>query len=89
MVFFFEIINLVAITYNLQEASSPAQQGSPISVTQHASNGLDEPISDSNVSTTNHTLAAVEAGEEWVDEEEELEVSKILSHLDLNLFFLS
>jgi oligoribonuclease (3'-5' exoribonuclease) len=59
---------------NSQEASSPAQQGSPRSVTQHANNGLDEPVSDSNVSTTNHALAAVEAGEEWVDEGEELEV---------------
>ena len=58
-----------------QEASSPAQQGSPISVTQHAGNGLNEPISDSNVSTTNHGLAPVETGEEWVDEEDELEVS--------------
>jgi hypothetical protein len=60
--------------FNSQEASSPAQQGSPASVTQHANNGLDEPVSDSNVSTTNHALAAVEAGEEWVDEGEELEV---------------
>ncbi|KAJ9580705.1 hypothetical protein L9F63_024115, partial [Diploptera punctata] len=60
-----------------EEASSPAQQGSPISVTQHASTGLDEPISDSNVSTTNHALAAVEAGEEWVDEEEELELPEL------------
>jgi hypothetical protein len=56
-----------------QEASSPAQQGSPLSVTQHANNGLDEPVSDSNVSTTNHTLTAVEA-EDWVDEGEEIEV---------------
>lgn len=59
-----------------QEASSPAQQGSPLSVTQHANSGLDDPVSDSNVSTTNHTLAAVEAGEEWVDESEELEVQR-------------
>ncbi|XP_021919808.1 transcriptional activator cubitus interruptus isoform X3 [Zootermopsis nevadensis] len=57
-----------------EEASSPAQQGSPLSVTQHANNGLDEPVSDSNVSTTNHALAAVEAGEEWVDEGEELKL---------------
>jgi hypothetical protein len=58
---------------NSQEASSPAQQGSPLSVTQHANNSLDEPVSDSNVSTTNHGLAAVEA-DEWVDESEEIEV---------------
>jgi hypothetical protein len=57
-----------------QEASSPAQQGSPLSVTQHANNSLDEPLSDSNISTTNHALAGVEAGEEWVDEGEDLEV---------------
>ena len=59
--------------HNFQEASSPAQQGSPLSVTQHANNSLDEPVSDSNVSTTNHGLTAVEA-EEWVDEGEEIEV---------------
>jgi len=58
---------------NSQEASSPAQQGSPLSVTQHANNSLDEPVSDSNVSTTNHGLAAVEA-DDWVDEGEEIEV---------------
>jgi hypothetical protein len=61
------------IGHNSQEASSPAQQGSPLSVTQHATNGLDEPVSDSNVSTTNHTLTAVES-EDWADEGEELEV---------------
>ena len=59
--------------YNSQEASSPAQQGSPLSVTQHANNSLDEPVSDSNVSTTNHGLAAVEA-DDWVEEGEEIEV---------------
>jgi hypothetical protein len=59
--------------HNFQEASSPAQQGSPLSVTQHANNGLDEPVSDSNVSTTNHTLIAVEA-DDWADEGEEIEV---------------
>ena len=59
--------------FNSQEASSPAQQGSPLSVTQHANNSLDEPVSDSNVSTTNHGLAAVGA-DEWVDEGEEIEV---------------
>lgn len=61
---------------NSQEASSPAQQGSPLSVTQHANNSLDEPVSDSNVSTTNHVLAAVEV-DELVDEGEEIEVQWI------------
>lgn len=68
------IISIQLMTdHNSQEASSPAQQGSPLSVTQHTNNGLDEPVSDSNVSTTNHTLTAVEA-EEWADEGEEIEV---------------
>ncbi|PSN43509.1 hypothetical protein C0J52_13404, partial [Blattella germanica] len=60
-----------------EEASSPAQQSSPISVTQHANNGLDEPISDCNVSTTNHALAAVEAGDDGLEEEDELELPEL------------
>ncbi|XP_067015349.2 transcriptional activator cubitus interruptus [Anabrus simplex] len=55
-----------------EEASSPVQQGSPLSVTQHGGGG-DEPISDSNVSTTNNGLAPVEA-DDWVEEGEELEL---------------
>lgn len=67
------VVHQLMSEYNSQEASSPAQQGSPLSVTQHANNSLDEPVSDSNVSTTNHGLAAVEA-DDWVDEGEEIEV---------------
>nr|CAD7423769.1 unnamed protein product [Timema monikensis] len=60
-----------------EEANSPGQQGSPMSGTQHSSAGMDDPVSDCNISTSNQnhsSLPGLVDTDDWVDEREEIEL---------------